>query len=610
MKQYILGISCFYHDSAAALICNGKILGAVQEERFSRCKNDSTFPLKSVKYLLENNKIALADVEAIFYYEKPFLTFERLIASYIQTAPFGLKSFMLAIPIWIKKKLFLKQNLVKEFRKFDKDFSDRKLFFSEHHLSHAAGSFYDSGFSEAVILVLDGVGEWATTTVAIGRKNKISLEKEIRFPNSLGLLYSSFTGYLGFEVNEGEYKMMGLAPFGQPKFRDLIKRELVDIKKDGSFRLNMKYFNYISGLTMTNKNFNQLFGKSPRAANDPILPIHADLAASIQAVTEEILLKMVGSLSKEYSIPNLCLSGGVALNCVANGKIVDSGCFQNVWVQPASGDAGGAMGAALVGSQFKFKFYEEEANRAINRSPYLGPSYSQEEIEKELIKVGAVFEVFSFKEIKEKAAEMLANGKIIGWFQGALEFGPRALGNRSILADPRLENIQRDLNLKIKYREGFRPFAPAVLSEYSNVWFDMEFDSPYMLFVRNVHNEKRTQKKEHSSNKRGIFDQLKEVKSKIPAVTHVDYSSRVQTVNRELNSDFYELILEFYKVTNCPLLVNTSMNVRGEPIVCNPIDAFKCLMTAQLDSMIIGRCILNRDDQYNVNGSSDFRISR
>jgi len=598
MKRYILGVSCFYHDSAAALVHDGVILGAVQEERFSRKKNDPDFPVESIRYLLDLEGISFSQIDAVVYYEKPFITFERLMASYISDAPRGLKSFLLAIPLWIKKKLFLKALITKELQKFDTDFEPTKLLFSEHHLSHAAGSFFTSGFDQAVILVLDGVGEWATASVAVGNANTIAIKKEINFPHSLGLIYSAFTGYLGFEINEGEYKMMGLAPYGRPRYAELIKDKLIDIKEDGSFRLNMDFFDFVSGLKMTNKNFHQLFGQEPRVSEEQLTPFHTDLAASIQSVTEEILLKMVAALSKEYGMPNLCLSGGVALNCVANGKILDSGYFKNIWIQPASGDAGGAVGAALVGTYIGLKTPRNKEKDKCNKSPYLGPGYSQATIEKDLCSVGAVFQVIPFEEIVVTTASLLSKGNVVGWFQDRCEFGPRALGNRSILADPTIGTMQRDLNMRIKYREGFRPFAPAVLSEKASEWFDISVDSPYMLFVRQVAQAQKLEVVEKSENSSLISHQLNKIGSSIPAVTHVDFTSRVQTVSEESNTKFYSLIREFDRITNCPILVNTSMNVRGEPIVCSPEDAFRCFMTAKLDYLVIGNCILKKEDQY------------
>lgn len=598
MKGYILGISCYYHDSAAALVREGEVIGAVQEERFSRIKNDSEFPAQALRFLLSSEGISLKDVDSVVYYEKPFVTFERLIASYVHTAPFGIKSFLKAIPLWIKKKLFLKHQIANELRSLEPTFSDDKILFSEHHLSHAAGSYFTSGFTDAVILVMDGVGEWASTSIALGSSRKIKIEKEIHFPNSLGLLYSAFTGYLGFEVNEGEYKLMGLAPYGSPRFAELIKRQIVDIKDDGSFRLNLEYFDFVSGLEMTNSKFHKLFGATPRPPQRPLTTFEADIAASIQIVTEEILLKIIKWLSTEYSTENLCLSGGVALNCVANGKIKDCGYFKNVWVQPASGDAGGAVGAALIGYHQKYWPDPRRQDEKFSPSPYLGPCFSLSSVQSELENLSAVFHLMSDEDILGTTAKLLSDGCIVGWFQDKLEFGPRALGNRSILADPRRKNMQRDVNLRIKYREGFRPFAPAILLEYCSDWFVDAFESPYMLFVRNLSERKSSPKSKSLASDLDLMVQLNRVSCDIPAVTHVDYSSRVQTVRKEFNPKFHALITEFFELTGCPVLLNTSMNVRGEPMVCSPRDAFRCFMTSQLDCLVIGNCILFKEEQF------------
>ena len=593
----ILGISAFYHDSAAAIIVDGNIIAAAQEERFSRKKHDASYPSNAIKYVLEESKLDLKEIDHIVFFEKPFLKFERLLETYMAFAPRGFKSFSLSMPLWLREKLFQKKFLFDKLKEQDSKFKDiNKIKFSEHHYSHAASAFYPSPFDEAVILTLDGVGEWATTTVAIGKKNKLEIIKEIHFPHSLGLLYSAFTYYTGFKVNSGEYKLMGLAPYGKPIYKDVIKEKLLDLKNDGSFKLNMKYFNYATGLTMTNNKFSKLFGFPVRnSKKDLLTQFHMDIAASIQAVTEEIVLKITKNISQEYKIKNLCLAGGVALNCVANGKIHNEKIFDNIWIQPAAGDAGGSLGAALA-----YWYHELEKPRIEfkdqMKGSYLGPKFENETIEKKLKSLKANYKKHSPKDLLLLTANELANEKTVGWFQGRMEFGPRALGGRSILADPRSEKMQKELNLKIKFRESFRPFAPSVLREDLNEWFELDGDSPYMLLVSEVKKDKQIKIKKEDENLFGI-DKLNIKRSSIPAITHVDYSARIQTVHKETNSRYYDLIKEFKKITNCPVLVNTSFNVRGEPIVCSIEDAFNCFMGTNLDILVIEDFILYKDLQ-------------
>ena len=593
----ILGISAFYHDSAAAILVDGKIIAAAQEERFSRKKHDPRYPVNAVKYVLQESNLKLNDIDHIVFFEKPFLKFERLLETYMAFAPKGFKSFSLSMPIWLREKLFQKKYLFDKLREQDANFKDiNKIKFSEHHYSHAASAFYPSPFEEAIILTLDGVGEWATTTVAIGKKNKLEIVKEIHFPHSLGLLYSAFTYYTGFKVNSGEYKLMGLAPYGEPIFKNKILEELLDLKEDGSFKLNMKYFNYATGLTMTNKKFSNLFGHPVRdAKKDRLTQFHMDIAASIQAVTEEIILKITNNISNNYKIKNLCLAGGVALNCVANGKILNKKIFKNIWIQPAAGDAGGSLGATLA-------YWHHELQKPRNiikdqmQGSYLGPKFKNDYIEKELKLLKANYKKYEKDKIIAITAKELANEKTVGWFQGRMEFGPRALGGRSILADPRSEKMQKELNLKIKFRESFRPFAPAVLREDVNEWFELDYDSPYMLLVSDVKKNKQIEMNEKDNKLFGI-DKLNIKRSTIPAVTHVDYSARIQTVHKETNPRFYQLIKEFKNKTNCPVLVNTSFNVRGEPIVCSVKDAFNCFMGTNLDVLVIEDFILFKEHQ-------------
>ena len=595
----ILGISAFYHDSAAAILVDGKIVAAAQEERFSRIKHDSNYPFNAIQFVLDQSKLNLNDIEHIVFFEKPFLKFERLLETYMAFAPKGFKSFSLSMPIWLREKLFQKKFLFDKLQQHDDNFKDiSKIKFSEHHFSHAASAFYPSPFEEAVVLTLDGVGEWATTTIGIGKKNKLEIIKEIHFPHSLGLLYSAFTYYVGFKVNSGEYKLMGLAPYGKPLFKDLILQKLIDLKEDGSFKLNMKYFNYATGLTMTNDKFSKLFGHPVRDPNKDLLTqFHMDLAASIQAVIEEIVIRITKNISSKYKIENLCLAGGVALNCVANGKVQNEKIFKNIWIQPASGDAGGSLGAALAYWHHELGKPRDEFSDKMMGS-FLGPKFDNNFIETKLKLLKANFKKYSKEEVTSLIAKELANEKIVGWFQGKMEFGPRALGGRSILADPRSEKMQKELNLKIKFRESFRPFAPSVLREDVNEWFDLDIDSPYMLLVSQVKKEKQIQMKKEDENLFGI-EKLNVKRSNIPAVTHVDYSARVQTVHKNTNPRYYDLIKEFKKITNCPVLVNTSFNVRGEPIVCSIEDAFNCFMGTNLDILVIEDFVLFKENQSN-----------
>tara|TARA_B100000900_G_scaffold401477_1_gene406210 strand:+ start:1639 stop:3471 length:1833 start_codon:yes stop_codon:yes gene_type:complete len=601
----ILGISAFYHDSAACLLINGKIIAAAQEERFTRKKHDSSYPYHAIEFVLKYANLKLSEINQIVFFEKPFLKFERLLETYVAFAPKGFVSFSKAMPLWIKEKLFQKNLLFNKLKKHDENYiSDENLFFSDHHLSHAASAFYPSPFDEAVVLTADGVGEWATTTVAIGKDSNLEIKKEIHFPHSLGLLYSAFTFYTGFKVNSGEYKLMGLAPYGSPIYEDKIKK-LVDIKNDGSFRLDQKYFNYATGLTMTNDKFNKLFGQKPRnPKKEKITQFHMDIAASIQKVTEEIMLKLARSIRREYNIKNLCLAGGVALNCVANGKILKEKIFENIWIQPAAGDAGGSLGAALA------LWYLEKGNKRIVNTnddmcgSYLGNEFTQEEIENELNSLGARYETLEYDELIDQTAEFLSKEKAVGWFQGRMEFGPRALGGRSILGDPRSEKMQKNLNLKVKYRESFRPFAPSVLREDVSKWFSIDTESSYMLIVADINSDKKIEMTDEQKKLFGI-EKLNIKRSEIPAVTHVDYSARIQTVNKDTNKRYHDLIYKFKEKTGCPVIVNTSFNVRGEPIVNTPTDAFNCFMGTELDYLIIGNCVLDKTKQ-NMNLKKDY----
>ena len=594
---FILGISAFYHDSAAALIKDGEIISAVQEERFSRIKHDAQYPYNAVNYILKESNLKLSEIDHIVFFEKPFLKFERLLETHLAFAPKGFKSFSLSMPVWLREKLFQKKFLFDKLKLHDENFKDiEKIKFSEHHYSHAASAFFPSPFKEAIVLTLDGVGEWATSTVAIGKNNNLKILKEIYFPHSLGLLYSAFTYYTGFKVNSGEYKVMGLAPYGEPKYKDLIIEKLMDLKKDGSFRLNMEFFNFATGLTMTNKKFSNLFGEPVRDPNkNKLNQFHMNVAASVQAVTEEIVGRITGSIAEEYKIKNLCLAGGVALNCVANGKILKNNTFNNIWVQPAAGDAGGSLGAALAYWYHELKKPREIFKDRMNGS-YLGPKFDETTIIKKLKILNANFKELNTKDIILKTAKELANNKTVGWFQGRMEFGPRALGGRSILADPRSEKMQKELNLKIKFRESFRPFAPSVLREDVSDWFNLNYDSPYMLLVSEINKDKKIDMTDSDKKLFGI-DKLNIKRSTIPAVTHVDYSARIQTVHKETNKRYHDLITEFKKITGCPVLANTSFNVRGEPIVCSIDDAFNCFMGTNLDILVIENFILFKEDQ-------------
>ncbi|WP_137939014.1 carbamoyltransferase [Chitinivorax sp. B] len=594
----ILGISAYYHDSAAALLIDGKIIAAAQEERFTRIKHDPTFPVNSIRYCLMEGGLLPSHVDYVAFYDKPFLKFERLLETYLAFAPKGFLSFAKALPIWLKDKLFQKNTLSNELSKIDPDIDwMEKLLFSEHHFSHAASAFYPSPFDRAAVLTMDGAGEWATTSLALGSGNDLKIAREIHFPHSLGLLYSAFTYYTGFKVNSGEYKVMGLAPYGKPRFANLIKDNLIDIKDDGSFRLNLEYFDYCVGQTMTNGQFDKIFGGKPRQPESTLTQREMDLAASIQVVTEEVVIKLARAISKETGERNLCLAGGVALNCVANGKLLRENIFDSIWIQPAAGDAGGALGAAYAANHVFLKS-ERGDGKGLDKmaGSFLGPSYSQMEIEQCLINEGAVFKVLEETELVNQCAMELANGNALGWHQGRMEYGPRALGGRSILADPRLPNMQRNLNMKVKYRESFRPFAPSILSEEAGNYFNLPDSSPYMLMVGDVLEVHRLPLSESQQNLFGI-DQLNVKRSSIPAVTHVDYSARIQTVHAETNQKYHALISKFMGITGCPVLVNTSFNIRGEPVVCTPADAFKCFMCTEIDVLAIGNCILYKNDQ-------------
>jgi len=596
--KHVLGISAYYHDSAAALLRDGEIVAAAQEERFTRRKHDASFPHNAAAYCLAEAGISAAELDHVAFYDKPFLKFERLLETYLAFAPRGFRSFRIAIPLWLREKLFLKDLLVRELKKLDKKASwDERLLFGEHHLSHAASAYYPSPFDEAAVLTLDGVGEWATSSLAIGRGNQLEVQREIHFPHSIGLLYSAFTYYTGFKVNSGEYKVMGLAPYGEPKYADLILKHLVDLKEDGSFRLDQSYFDYCTGLTMTNDRFAELFGGPRRKSEELLTQKHMDLAASVQKVTEEVMLRLTRSLARETGMKNLCLAGGVALNCVANGKILRDGAFENIWIQPAAGDAGGALGAAL---STWYGMLGGERTRSNGhdrmRGAYLGPAFGEDDIADRLARAGAQFDRLSEADMIARASRDLAEGKALGWFQGRMEFGPRALGGRSILGDARSPTMQKMLNLKVKYRESFRPFAPAVLREDVSDWFEIDSDSPYMLLVADVVKDRRRAMTDAEQALFGI-DKLNIKRSEIPAVTHVDYSARVQTVHRDTNPRYYDLIAGFKALTGCPVIVNTSFNVRGEPIVGSPEDAFRCFMGTDIDVLAVGNCYLEKSRQ-------------
>jgi len=597
--MYILGLSAWYHDSAACIIKDGVIIAAAQEERFTRKKQDSGFPSNAILYCLKEAAIPASQLDSIVFYEKPFVKFERLLETYLAFAPKGFRSFATAMPLWIKDKLFQKPMLVEELDGTLGNAAEwkEKLLFSEHHLSHAASAFFPSPFESAAILTLDGVGEWTTTSLAIGKGGSLKVHKEIHFPHSLGLLYSAFTYYTGFKVNSGEYKVMGLAPYGEPKYVDIIKNNIIDIKDDGSFHLNMDYFDYCTGLTMTNSKFDRLFGSPPRKPEADLTQKEMDLAASVQKITEEVVVKLAKNIALETGERNLCLAGGVALNCVANGILLRESIFDNIWIQPAAGDAGGALGAAL-GAYYimhnKPRIISKDKDTM--KGAYLGPEFNDEEIESSLSKSGAHYTKLTEKQVIEQTAQALADGKAIGWMQGRMEFGPRALGGRSIIADPRSALMQKQLNLKIKYRESFRPFAPSVLKEHVSEWFDMQSDSPYMLLVADVTKDKQHQMSEEEKEMFGI-EKLNVARSEIPAVTHVDYSARIQTVHAETNPRYHSVISRFNELTGCPLVINTSFNVRGEPIVCTPKDAFHCFMGTELNMLVIGNFILHKVEQ-------------
>jgi carbamoyltransferase len=601
----VLGISAFYHDSAASLIIDGEIKSAVSEERFSRIKHDQSFPKNAIEYCLKDSSIDISEIDYFVFYDKPILKFDRLLDTYLAMAPSGLRSFIASVPLWIKEKIFQKKILLEGLNEFNSeiDFTE-KILFNEHHKSHASSAFFPSPFEEAIVLTMDGVGEWATTTVSKGSGNKLEILKEIHFPHSLGLLYSAFTYHCGFKVNSGEYKLMGLAPYGTPRFVDQIKNHLIDIKDDGSFRMDMKYFDYCTALKMTNRKFSKLFGVSPRSPESEMSQVYMDMAASIQVVLEEVVVKLVNAIVKEYGIKNVCLAGGVALNSVANGKLLKESLAEEIWVQPASGDSGGALGAALS------CYYEYLDSKRIvlssdsMKGSLLGPSFNEGEVKAELERCGASFTTLDNEKIISKTASLLSEGRCIGWFQGRMEYGPRALGSRSILADPRDPHMLKKLNLKVKKRESFRPFAPSVLCHKASEWFDIKSSSPYMLFVTDINKDKQIPLKEEEKKLEGI-ELLKVKRSGVPAVTHVNYSARIQTVSKEYNEKYYSLLEEFEKITNVPILVNTSFNVRGEPIVCSPLDAIKCFMSTDLDVLVIDNFLLMKDDQRDLNLDSN-----
>jgi carbamoyltransferase len=594
----ILGFSAYYHDAAACMLVDGELVAAAQEERFTRKKHDADFPLHAIRYCLKEAKLNVQDIDYIVFYDKPFLKFERIFETYLAFAPRGFKSFAMSLPVWVKDKLFQKSGILSTLNHELGDAVDweKKLLFSEHHLSHAASAFFPSPFNDAAVLTMDGVGEWTSTSLAVGAGNALSIHREIQFPHSLGLLYSAMTYYTGFKVNSGEYKIMGLAPYGKPVYADLIKQHLIDIKDDGSFHLDMQYFDYCTGLKMTNARFDALFGGPPRTSESTLTQREMDLAASVQAVTEEVVIKLAQSVRQETGLRNLCLAGGVALNCVANGKLLKQGIFDQIWIQPAAGDAGGAIGAAYSVYHLKLNAPRAVGASDAMKGSYLGPSFTQSEIEESLREVGAQFTSVTDEALIEQTAQALADGKAVGWHQGRMEFGPRALGGRSILADPRSPSVQKQLNLKVKYRESFRPFAPSVLREHVHEWFDIDVDSPYMLLVAEVNRDRQLPIAETDKSLFGI-DLLNVPRSTIPAVTHVDNSARIQTVHRESHPRYHQLITRFKEKTGCPVLVNTSFNVRGEPIVCTPQDAFRCLMGTEIEWLAIGNCIVKKEEQ-------------
>src|SRR5579872_120582 len=604
----ILGLSAFYHDSAACLVADGDIVAAAQEERFTRRKHDSGFPAKAAEYCVQSAGLRPADIDYVIFYDKPFLKFERLFETYLAFSPKGFRSFAKSIPLWLKEKLFQKAVIVDDLKKCFGEQVDwaKRLCFSEHHLSHAASAFFPSPFKEAAILTMDGVGEWTTTSVFTGSDNQLSVQKEIHFPHSLGLLYSAFTYYTGFKVNSAEYKVMGLAPYGEPRYADLIQKHLIDVKDDGSFHLDMRYFDYCTGLTMTNSRFNALFGGPPRHPESELTQREMDLAASIQAVTEDIVIRLAKDIQRTTRQKNLCLAGGVALNCVANGKLLREGIFEDIWIQPAAGDAGGALGAALAAYYFMLDQPRDIRSGDRMKGAFLGPEFCQCEIEQRLTKLGAAFRTVSDEELICVVAHALAERKAIGWHQGRMEFGPRALGGRCIITDTRSPTMQKQLNLKVKYRESFRPFAPSVLREDLSAWFQLDRDSPYMLLVADVARVKQLAMSEDQKRLFGI-DKLNVMRSEIPAVTHLDHSARIQTVHQETNPRYYGFISKFKQLTGCPVLVNTSFNVRGEPIVCTPEDAFRCFMGTELDLLAIGNTILQKADQQKSLARKDYK---
>lgn len=599
--MYILGISAFYHDSAACLVKDGEILSAAQEERFTRKKHDHNFPQKAIEFCLKDAGITSNQIDLVAFYDKPFLKFERLLETYLAYAPVGIKSFIKAMPLWIKEKLWMKE-MIK-----DKLGYSGKVIFPEHHESHAASAFYPSPYNNAAILTMDGVGEWTTTSYGIGDGNDIQLLADIKFPHSLGLLYSALTYYTGFKVNSGEYKVMGLAPYGEPKFKQLIYDHLIDVKDDGSFRMNMEYFNYCQGLTMTNEKFNKLFGGPPRKPETNLTQKEMDIARSLQEVTEEIVLKLGNHVYEETGLKNLCLAGGVALNCVANGRLLREGPFENIWIQPAAGDAGGALGAALIGW---YKYHNKprtvDDKTDSQKGSYLGPRFTEEEIKSFIQSFNLSAKRYDDEQLIENVADLINSEKVIGWFDGKMEFGPRALGSRTIIGDARSPKMQATMNIKIKFREGFRPFAPSVLVEKVSDYFEMKNESPYMLLTADVKKERRIQMKDEDLKKWGI-DKLNVVRSDIPAITHVDYSARLQTVHKETNYRYHKLISKFEQKTGCAVIINTSFNVRGEPIVCTPIDAYKCFMRTDMDYLVLGNYILSKADQKPLENDSDWK---
>jgi len=599
--MYILGISAFYHDSAACLVKDGEILSAAQEERFTRKKHDHNFPQKAIEFCLKDAGITSNQIDLVAFYDKPFLKFERLLETYLAYAPVGIKSFIKAMPLWIKEKLWMKE-MIK-----DKLGYSGKVIFPEHHESHASSAFYPSPYNKAAILTMDGVGEWTTTSYGIGDGNDIQLLADIKFPHSLGLLYSALTYYTGFKVNSGEYKVMGLAPYGEPKFKQLIYDHLIDVKDDGSFRMNMEYFNYCQGLTMTNEKFNKLFGGPPRKPETNLTQKEMDIARSLQEVTEEIVLKLGNHVYEETGLKNLCLAGGVALNCVANGRLLREGPFENIWIQPAAGDAGGALGAALMGW---YKYHNKprtvDDKTDSQKGSYLGPRFTEEEIKSFIQSFNLSAKKYDDEQLIENVADLINSEKVIGWFDGKMEFGPRALGSRTIIGDARSPKMQATMNIKIKFREGFRPFAPSVLVEKVSDYFEMKNESPYMLLTADVKKERRIPMMDEDLKKWGI-DKLNVVRSDIPAITHVDYSARLQTVHKETNYRYHKLISKFEQKTGCAVIINTSFNVRGEPIVCTPIDAYKCFMRTDMDYLVLGNYILSKADQKPLENDSDWK---